>query len=125
MLALEFVKCWPDNCFCADSNWFDESEEPNYCSREVERGLDSIQCFSEEVKHRAHCLACGSQVQKQGTNRQTCPLVEENAKVISQMDGIKDELDKENAVIASLKSELETSFMYACLAECLFNVECK
>ena len=35
-------------------------------------------------------------------------LVEEHAKVINQLDGVKDELAKEKAENASLKSELET-----------------
>ena len=36
-------------------------------------------------------------------------LIEENTKVINQMDGVKDELDREKAVSASLKSEMETA----------------
>ena len=35
-------------------------------------------------------------------------LVEENAKTISQLDDLKEELVKEKAVSAELKSELET-----------------
>ena len=57
MLSLEFVKCWLDICFCAESDWFNEFEEPNYYSGEAERGPDCVQCFSEEVKCKAHCLA--------------------------------------------------------------------
>ena len=36
-------------------------------------------------------------------------LIEENAKVISQMDGVKDKLDRKKVVSASLKSKLETA----------------
>ena len=36
-------------------------------------------------------------------------LIKENAKVIGQMDGAKDELDRENVVSASHKSELDTA----------------
>ena len=36
-------------------------------------------------------------------------LVEENAKIISQMDGVKGELEREKAMSVALKSELETA----------------
>ena len=35
--------------------------------------------------------------------------MEENAKIIGQMDGMKGKLDKEKAVSVALKSELETT----------------
>ena len=35
--------------------------------------------------------------------------MEENAKIISQMDGVKGELEREKAMSVALKSELETA----------------
>ena len=55
MLSLEFVKCWPDICFCLDSDWFDKSEEPDYSSGEVEHGPNSVQYFSVELDCGACC----------------------------------------------------------------------
>ena len=103
------IKCWTDFCFYVGIDWVDTSEEPNHHLGEVDLIASNASLRKSNVELFAQLEELKTINEELTTNH--VGLVEENSKIICQMDCVKDELEKEKAMGASLKSELETAVL--------------